>query len=405
MRRADAPYGALFFAYFCYIGAFSAYFGLYLESTGKTAFEISTILAATQITRLFGPNVWGALADRKASTQALMRFAACAATVAFVGLWTAVRLEGAIQWLFFTLLVMQFFSSALMPLHEALVLRHLGVHRERYGPIRIWGSIGFMLAVLGLGYLFDLIALQWLGAILTALLIGVIVSVWALPTPLAPPAAAAKGTFRGELSNTKVRALFVAAFLMILAHGALYTFYSIYLKNHGYAKSTIGWMWSIGVMAEIVMFAFLPRLLKRFSLQVLFAATYWLCAVRFLTIAWGADSVVLLALAQLLHAATFAVHHGVAVAYMQRLFSASTLPRALGVYVSVSYGLGGLTGSLLSGWLWDTAGPSWVFTLSAGAAVLGAMVVHLLLREETATPPDDAAKNVSTVAHDEALMP
>ena len=395
MQRSDAPYSALFFTYFCYIGAFSAYFGLYLESTGKTALQISSILAATQITRIFGPNVWGVLADRQGAPHRLMRWAALCGFIAFL----AMLAQDAVWWLFFTLLIMQFFTSALIPLNESLVLKHLGAQRERYGPIRIWGSIGFMVAVLGLGYAFDYVALKWVGPAVALLLVGVIVAVFCLPAQSDVHVRAPSGLFRAQLAEPHVRALMVASFLMVFAHGALYTFYSIYLKDHGYAKSTIGWMWSIGVLAEIVMFALLPRLMRRWSLKGIFVTTFWLCGARFLMIALGAESLAILVVAQVLHAATFAVYHGAAVALVQRWFAPAILARALGLFTSLSYGLGGLLGSLLSGFLWERAGPQWVFTLSAVAGIIGALVVHAFLSD---APPVEPTPPVES--HEEALM-
>jgi MFS family permease len=61
------PYWRLsgyYFFYFAFIGAFSPYFGLYLQSLSFSAWDIGLLMSQMQLMRLFGPYLWGWLADR-----------------------------------------------------------------------------------------------------------------------------------------------------------------------------------------------------------------------------------------------------------------------------------------------------------------------------------------------------
>src|SRR5574340_141249 len=105
---------------------------------------------------------------------------------------------------------------------------------------------------------------------------------------------------------------------MAAAHGPYYTFYSIYLVDHGYAKSSVGLLWSLGVVCEIVVFLWMPRLLRHVTLKQVLLASFALAVLRFLMIGWGVGWVAVVVIAQLLHAATFGAYHSAAVEVVHR---------------------------------------------------------------------------------------
>src|SRR6185295_17888666 len=105
------------------------------------------------------------------------------------------------------------------------------------------------------------------------------------------------------------------------------------------------------------------------------------CAVvRFLIIGWFPRSVGLMALAQVMHAATFGAHHAAALAAIHQLFRVRTQARGQALYTSIGFGAGGALGGFASGWLWQHAGPGLTFTFAAGAALLALLVVAGRLR-------------------------
>jgi len=167
---------------------------------------------------------------------------------------------------------------------------------------------------------------------------------------------------------------------MVVAHSALYAFYSIHLAHAGYSKSAIGVLWTLGVVAEIAVFVTLPRLLRRFSLRALLLGSFLAAGLRFVVIGWAVDWVLLIAAAQLLHAATFGVYHAASVALIHRHFTGAHQARGQALYASVSYGLGGVAGTLLAGWSWAALGPGWTFTISSLAGLTGAALVAWRVR-------------------------
>lgn len=371
-----ARLAAYYFAFFANAGAFMAYFSLYLAGRGLNAVEIAFAVAMPQVARIVAPALWAWLADASSARypgarRAIVVFSAFVVLAGFVALQFQER-AGVIA---LTLLLMSLFSAGAAPLVEALTMSVLEGRAGQYGPIRLWGSIGFILAVLGVG--------AWLdradATILTDVLI--VLSAMACAVSFALPAGGvARTPHAGQrlgavLRRPEVLALFGACFCMTAAHGTMFVFYSIYLEDAGYSKSLIGALWTVGVIAEVLLFLRLPQVMRRYSLRALLLASFICAVLRFLVIGWGAESLLLLAAAQLLHAATFGVFHSACLAAVHRLFPGTLAGRGQALYSSIAYGLGGAAGSLIAGWTWVPLGPSASFAVSALFGALGALLV------------------------------
>ena len=369
-----------YFAYFAYVGAYSPYITLYLAAVGISAAQIGLLYSIPQVMRIFGPGLWGHLADRSGQPARILRLA----TVIALGGFGAVWFSSSFAWLFCAFVVMHFFTSAQMPLVEAITLDHVRDAPGNYGRIRMWGSIGFIAAVIGLGYLLDQLPETAVLYVVTSLLALVVLMAWLMPAPRRHEGHAEDTSSVAEvLRRPEVRAFFVAGALNAFAHAALYTFYSLYLTNHGYSKAIVGWMWSLGVFIEIAVFQFLPQLTKRYDLALLYFSTFIACGVRFLLIAWGVDYWWLLVIAQVLHAATFAIYHASAVALVGRYFGPARQARGQALYISLTFGVGGFIGATVSGSLWQSLGPAWTYTLSAAAGFAGMLVFWPYRRKAT----------------------
>ncbi|MBP9713625.1 MAG: MFS transporter [Sterolibacterium sp.] len=374
-----------YFLYFAFIGAYMPYFGVYLQAQGYSAWDISLLLSLMQLMRLFAPNLWSHLAERLGRQAPVVRATTALCILCFSLLFFTQGLGAT----FVAIALLAFFWSAALPLVEALTLSQLDRHAEHYGRIRLWGSVGFVVAVQCIGALLDalpIISLLWVSLALLGLLLG---SALALPESHSPPEhgheARPSISYRAMLQRQpKLLPLLWACFLMSAAHGPLYVFYSIHLVEHAYSKTLIGALWSLGVAAEILAFMWMPRLLRRYSLYRLLLLAFIAAVLRFLMIGWGASAIPLLILAQLLHGLTFGAFHAVMVALLHRWFPGREQTRAQALYGSISFGAGGLLGGLLSGQLWDSIGAGWTYTLGALFALGGLLIVRRYLHT-----PDD----------------
>ncbi|MEW6414132.1 MAG: MFS transporter [Pseudomonadota bacterium] len=363
------PYWRLsgfYFFYFAFVGAISPFWGLYLQSLAFSAVEIGVLMSLLQVMRIFAPNIWGHLADRSGRRTAIVQLAAFGSALAFAGVFFG----SSFWWLFAVMATVSFFWSASLPLVEAMTLSHLGDRIDAYGRIRLWGSIGFIVMVVGLGYAFDYVSIAWLPWAVLAVMLGIAAFARVIPEAEILAHSGDHQPLREVVKRPEVAALLVACLLMAVTHGPYYTFYSIYLVDHGYDKSLVGWLWALGVICEIGIFLVVPRIFARVTPRTLILASFALAVLRFLLIAWGVGSPWVVWGAQTLHAFTFGTYHAAAVALIHQHFRGRHQARGQALYTSISYGVGGTIGGLASGFTWETLGPAWTYTLAAASAAL-----------------------------------
>jgi len=367
---------AFYFFYFAYLGAFAPFFALYLNSVGMSAVEIGVLMALPQLSRILAPHLWGWLADRSGRRLNIVRASGAAGTVVFLGVFAG---ESFVL-LFSVLFAMTFLWSAALPLVEATTLSHLGDETARYGRIRVWGSVGFIAAVIAVGYLLDATSPRAVLWVVGGLMLSMLLLSWTLTEAPAVPHPSDDLPVWHIVRKPEVVAVVVASALMAAAHGPYYTFYTIHLVDHGYSKSLAGWLWALGVICEIGIFVWMSRLYRAFTLRRILIASTLLTALRFVVIGWGAESVVLLLAAQTLHAASFGAFHAAAIGVIHKLFRGRHQARGQAIYGSLAYGLGGAIGGLASGYAWAGLGAGWTFTLSGCCALLAAGVLWRGLR-------------------------
>jgi PPP family 3-phenylpropionic acid transporter len=368
-----ARLGSFYFAYFAYVAAFVAYLPLYLASRGLDAGEIAFVLALPQLARIFAPSAWGWLADRTGARRGIVAFSCAVIAVCFLSLpW----MEG-MAGLAWSIALMSLLSAGALPLVEAISLASFAASPGRYGPVRLWGSVGFIAVVLAGGAWLDVGPVARLPAILAACAIASLAVAVSLPAGASP---AKHAEAKPASSSRAVRALFGSGFCMSAAHGALYAFFTLHLQGEGYSGTAIGVFWTLGVAAEIAVFAYLPALFRRYALSAILIFSFACAVVRFLAIGWWAGVPWLLVPAQLLHGATFGLFHAASVAAVQRVFPEGAQGRGQTLFSSVAYGAGGAAGMLLAGWGWETAGPGLAFSLAALAGLAGAYFAYAVRR-------------------------
>lgn len=369
-------FALFFFGYYGYVGVFSPYASLYFAHHGMTAAQIGVLMALMQVMRIFGPNLWGWVADRRQQRVAVLRLTGFAAAASFCG----VIFGSGFTQFFVVMIALNLFTSAQGPLSEALMLSEMRGDLTHYGRVRLWGSVGFIVSVTLAGPLLDWRGIGLMPWLALALLLLVLYASLRMQESAPLLGTRQSPSVLALLWRRDVVAFFSSTFLMIAAHAALYVYYSLYLAQIGYSNTVIGLMWSLGVLVEIAFFFYQTPLFRRFGVRTLMIASLLLAVLRFLLIGFGAESLGLLLLAQVLHAATFGVHHSASIATLQRWFAGPLQARGQALYSSISYGVGGTVGALLLSLLWDTFGPSAVYLVAALLALAGAGAAYLCYR-------------------------
>ena len=373
-RRALFAFGSVSFAYFAYAGLFGTYAPLWFQSLGFSTLAIGVLASVQSATRLFSPYAWGWLADHTGQRTRLLRVAVALALVFALGYFVS----PVYGWIVAVTAALFVCTAGVIPISEAalahLVSRGLTLDAGRYGRVRMWGSIGFILAVVGSGVL-----LEWLGVghfpVLTIVLLALLLAA-ALRLPMVAEAVHGSEAAPGALAMLRepvVAWFFAGVFFTVLAHTSLYAFFSLYLVSIGYTKSAVGLVWAVGVLAEVAWFWFQGGWLARLSTHAWLLIAAVVSVVRFGAIAAFGANPVLLVLAQCLHAVTFAAQHSSCIAVINRHFPGRLRGRGQALYTVLGYGASGVVGGLAGGALSEAYGFKCVFWAASAAALLATL--------------------------------
>jgi len=365
----NTPYWRLsgfYFFYFASLAVLVPYWGLYLQWEGFSAREIGELTAILLATRIVAPNIWGWIADHRGQRMSIVRLASFVGALAF----SAILLSNSYVWIATFLLVFSFFWNASLPQFEATTLQHLGEHSHHYSKIRLWGSVGFIVIVVGLGLLLEYYDASIVPYVMLLSLFAIWLVSLTVPESSSRHLSLDHQPLLAILKRPEVIAFLSICILVQISHGPYYTFYTIYLEQHSYSRTLIGQLWALGVIAEIIVFLFMHRWLPRFGLRLVLLISLLLSTLRWLIIGFYPDSMSLLIFAQCLHAASFGSFHAAAITWIHHYFTGKNQGRGQALYSSIGFGLGGAIGSLFSGYFWLSPGPTATFSMAALATLI-----------------------------------
>lgn len=329
-------------------------------------------MAIIMATKIVSPNIWGWVADHTGKRMAIVRLGGLLSAIAFAGVFVSQDY----WWLVGVMLVFSFFWNATLPQFEATTFSHLGEETHRYSSVRLWGSVGFIVAVWLIGQQLDGSKISYLPMIL----MGLFITIWA-SSLIVPEEEAGHLHISGEplrvvLKRPEVVGLLAICFLMQLGHGPYYTFYSIYMQDHGYSLSFIGFLWALGVMAEVLIFMRMHKLVPKFGLKRLLVVSLLVASSRWVIVALFPMSMPLMVMAQIFHAASFGLYHAVAIQLIHQYFVGKNQGKGQALYSSVSFGAGGAIGSLYAGYTWESFGTTATFIIAAIVSLVAAYIAY-----------------------------
>ncbi len=375
------PYWRLssfYFFYFATVGSFIPYWGLYLKHIGFNADAIGELSALLISTKMISPVLWGWIADRSGKSLRIIRLASFFAGLLFAGF---LFFHGYV-WFAWITLSFSFFWNAALPQFEAVTLRYVKTEPHRYSRIRLWGSVGFIAAVLGVGRLLDDLGIQILPMLVLGMLTFMCLMSFFIPEVKSDAHHVVAEGMSQILKKPEVWAFLLVSLLVQLAHSPYYVFYSMFLKHYQYSASYTGLLWTCGVLAEIVLFLYMKKLLKHISLRRLLLSSLLLSVLRWMLIAEYADNMAILFAAQLLHAATFGGTHVAAMHLIYNYFGERHQGKGQALYTSLSFGLGGVLGSLYAGYCWESQSPEFVYLVAAFCCALALLIAYLWVGRE-----------------------
>ncbi|HRD78409.1 MAG TPA: MFS transporter [Hyphomicrobiaceae bacterium] len=383
--RAYAVRVAIFYAaVFLVAGAQMPFLPVWLDWNGLTASEISVVAAVPLIVRIIVTPAFAFLADRHGDH----RLALIALSWAGFAMLLLLTRAGGFWPILISATLFALFWTSVMPLTETIALN--GVRRAGldYGRMRIWGSISFIAASFGGGFI-----LEWTGNAFAIWLIvagglATVIGAHLLPQPGSLPnttaGAAASATARKGLRLDEALALLSnRAFLTFLlavgsiqaAHAVIYTYGTLHWQSQKITSATAGMLWTIGVIAEIMLFAWSKAIVARLGPMLLIAIGGVAAVVRWTIMAFD-PPVALLVPLQILHALTFGATHLGAVHHIAATISERQGATAQAVTAAVTAGIAMGGATLLSGRFYEAfQGRAYLAMAALGAIGLAAALV------------------------------
>ena len=367
--------GLTYFFYYGQLGVIVPYLSVFLDGRGYSSPEIGQILAYITLARILGPNLWSSLAARVNKGLLVMRLGAL---LTFASTFLA-YFDFGIWLITLALGLMMMFWTAIIPQLEVVAMDCMQGDAQGYANLRMWGSVGFIVLSVLMGWVLDLHSSEVVMYAITVVLFALFVMTCLIQAPQVEHNATDSETEinQWQLARAWPFALFIlSALLLQFSMGPFYTFFALYATDLGYTGSQTGWLIALGVIAEIGMFVIAGRLLQRFSLRLMLMSSIGLTAVRWLLLGYVADTVVVVIISQLLHAFSFGLTHCASVSFIHRYFNKSFQAQGQALYVSIAFGFGGAAGSYVAGQLWaQGSGAQITFTVATIAALVSASLL------------------------------
>ena len=374
---------AFYFCYFAAIGVTEPFLPVFFRDRGLSRAAIGGLLALLPAIQATVPFGFTALAEARGSARRLFRLSAAVTVLAFA----LFALPGPAWVLALVMAGYAAIKSPLIPFANAMAFAMLAGERERFGRLRVFGSLGYIAAALAVGFALEAVGA---GVVLLggtfALLAAAAVAAGPLPEP----------TLRGarlkeawaDLVRNQALCWFLAASLLVrVSSGTHITFFTLYLRELGIGEGLAGVAWAVGVAAEVAVMLAWPFLVRRFSLRLLLALGFGATAVRWVAVTLTASPALLVAI-QSLHGLTFGVTYLASVHLMDSEVPPALRASGQALYAAVAFGLAGLLGNGLAGLLAERLALATLFRLSGLVALLGTALFLVTVRvpASAATP-------------------
>jgi len=344
-----------YFFYFALIGVYIIFLPKVLYELGYTTSSIGIILSIAALMRFVTPFLFLKLFDLNKKIFIL----ALIFTIASIGVSYYTIYQFYLY--FITSIIFGLSISLILPFVETIALEKLD--KDSYGKIRLFGSIGFMLIALGVSmYEFNTtLVINYL------LILSILISITAYQISnfdLIKPQE--DNSSFSIIQNYK---LWVSLFLMQLSFGAYYNFFTIYETDHGISIISTSYLWSVGVIAEVLMLYFQGSILKKYPLITLIKLSTLLTALRWFLTYLFASNIIMLYFIQTIHAFSFALYHTSVIMYLFSIYKNKKLAQQF--FLGIAYGLGGAVGAIVAGEFYG----EYLFLSSAFFALLSYILI------------------------------
>ena len=347
------------------------YLGVFLDARGFSSADIGQLSAFITLSRIIGPYLWALVADYSGKNLATLQIGCLLSVLTLClvmvveGFWALTLVIG----------LMMLFTTAILPQIEVLTMSCVQGNSTRYGRIRLWGSVGYIVLTIFTGSMIDRFSAE-APVVITMVVLGLL---FLVSLKLVEVETSNKAQQNGEPIWPKIKTpvficFLLSALLLQVSFGAYYGFFALYARDLGYSGQATGWLIAVGVIVEVGLFVVAGNVIRTCGVKWVLVLSMGLTALRWAILASLAHNIYWLVFSQMLHAFSFAMTHAASIHFIHQYFDKNFQSRGQAIYISIAFGIGGAIGNFWAGNFWQQgAGAQLTFWLASAAAFGGAL--------------------------------
>ena len=332
IKKISAKFSLVYFSIFIVIGINAPFFPLWLSSKGFTERYIAIILATSVLTKLLANPFFAGLGDKYGNRKIPMLYLSFISTIILFSL----NIFNSLYLITFMAITSWALFAPLMPLTESLTTTAIKKYNFDYGNTRLWGSVSFIIIAFFGGIIIEKYGLKYVPILMTIGALFLFLSIIIMPTIPSLPARKKFSTY-ALLKNRNFFPFLLACGAIQSSHGIYYGFSTIYWKSIGLSETVIGALWAEGVVFEIILLAYFYKFKNYTSPKIFIIIAGVMAIIRWTLMAY-ADTILFIALIQILHAFTFGLTHLAAINFISEVMPVRAQAKSQALYSAISMG-------------------------------------------------------------------
>ena len=332
IKKISAKFSLVYFSIFIVIGINAPFFPLWLSSKGFTERYIAIILATSVLTKLLANPFFAGLGDKYGNRKIPMLYLSFISTIILFSL----NIFNSLYLIAFMAITSWALFAPLMPLTESLTTTAIKKYNFDYGNTRLWGSVSFIIIAFFGGIIIEKYGLKYVPILMTIGALFLFLSIIIMPTIPSLPARKKFSTY-ALLKNRNFFPFLLACGAIQSSHGIYYGFSTIYWKSIGLSETVIGALWAEGVVFEIILLAYFYKFKNYTSPKIFIMIAGVMAIIRWTLMAY-VDTILFIALIQILHAFTFGLTHLAAINFISEVMPVRAQAKSQALYSAISMG-------------------------------------------------------------------
>jgi len=332
IKKISAKFSLVYFSIFIVIGINAPFFPLWLSSKGFTERYIAIILATSVLTKLLANPFFAGLGDKYGNRKIPMLYLSFISTIILFSL----NIFNSLYLIAFIAITSWALFAPLMPLTESLTTTAIKKYNFDYGNTRLWGSVSFIIIAFFGGIIIEKYGLKYVPILMTIGALFLFLSIIIMPTIPSLPARKKFSTY-ALLKNRNFFPFLLACGAIQSSHGIYYGFSTIYWKSIGLSETVIGALWAEGVVFEIILLAYFYKFKNYTSPKIFIMIAGVMAIIRWTLMAY-VDTILFIALIQILHAFTFGLTHLAAINFISEVMPIRAQAKSQALYSAISMG-------------------------------------------------------------------